>query len=158
MLIVLASLGLIWRHHPLDVATSMNRRVRTAPPSFATALPRHCHLLMPKEGRHSNAFLLLFVGANVDRPCLTEVNPASSSHLRGTVTIPVLYWCPYRYWHCRDGVHFQYRHLPSARTSIGIAAMEFISSMGTWQVPVPVLAWLFAAQTSELYCTVEKLR
>jgi hypothetical protein len=47
--------------------------------------------------------------------------------------------------------------LPSARTSIGNAAMEFISSMGTCQVPVPVLAWLFAAQTSEFYCTLEKL-
>jgi hypothetical protein len=66
--------------------------------------------------------------------------------------------CLYQYWHCRNGVHFQYGHLPSARTSIGIAAMEFISSTGTWQVPVPVLAWLFAAQTSEFYCTLEKLR
>ena len=42
--------------------------------------------------------------------------------------------CPYQYWHCRDGDHFQYGHLPSARTSIGNAAMEFISSTGTWQV------------------------
>jgi hypothetical protein len=65
--------------------------------------------------------------------------------------------CPYQYWQCRDGVHFQYGHLPSARTSIGIATMEFISSTGTWQVPVPVLAWLFAAQTSEFDCTLEKL-
>jgi hypothetical protein len=69
--------------------------------------------------------------------------------------------CPYQYWHCRDGVHFPYGHLPSAhtgigtatmefisstdtlpsaRTSIGTAAMEFISSTGTCQVPVPVLA------------------
>ena len=66
--------------------------------------------------------------------------------------------CPYQYCHIRDGVHFQYGHLPSARTSIGIASIEFISSTGTWQVPVPVLAWLFAAQTSEFYCTLEKLR
>jgi hypothetical protein len=49
-------------------------------------------------------------------------------------------------------------HLPSARTSIGIAAMEIISSTGTCQVPVPVLAWLFAAQTNEFYCSLEKLR
>ena len=34
----------------------------------------------------------------------------------------------------------RHRHLPSARTSIGNAAMEFISSTGTCQVPVPVLA------------------
>jgi hypothetical protein len=66
--------------------------------------------------------------------------------------------CPYQYWQCCDGVHFQYGHLASARTSIGMAAMEFISSTGTWQVPVPVLAWLFAAQTSEFYCTLEKLQ
>jgi hypothetical protein len=30
--------------------------------------------------------------------------------------------------------------------------------MGTCQVPVPVLALLFAAHTSEFYCTLEKLR
>jgi hypothetical protein len=65
--------------------------------------------------------------------------------------------CPYQYWQCRDGVHFQYGHLPSARTSIGIAVMEIISSTGTCQVPVPVLAWLFAAQTSEFYCTLGKI-
>ena len=143
MLIVLASLGLIRRPRPLDVATSTNRRVRTAPPSSAAAPPHHCHLPTPKERRHSNAFLLLFVGADVDRPRLAEVDPAPSSHLRGKQcqyqyghgSIPVLGIdrCPYRYWHCRDGVHFQYGHLPSARTSIGIAAMEFISSTGTWQ-------------------------
>ena len=167
MLIVLASLGLIRRHRPLDVATSTNRRVRTTPPSSAAAPPRHCHLPTPNEHRHSNAFCLLFVGADVDRPRLAEVDPAPSSHLRGKQcqyqyghgSIPVLGIdrCPYRYWHCRDGVHFQYGHLPSARTSIGNAAMEFISSTGTWQVPVPVLAWLFAAQTSEFYCILEKL-
>jgi hypothetical protein len=56
MLIVLTSLGLIRLHHPLDVATSTNHCVRTAPPSSATALPRHCHLPTPKERRHSNAF------------------------------------------------------------------------------------------------------
>jgi hypothetical protein len=66
--------------------------------------------------------------------------------------------CRYQYWQCRDGVHFQYGHLPSARTSIGIAAMEFISSTGTCQVPVPVLAWRLAAQTSEFHRTLEKLR
>ncbi len=64
-------------------------------------------------------------------------------------TIPVRAWSnssighwlvPYRYWHCHDGVHFQYGHLPSACTSIGNAAMEFISRTGTCQVPIPVLA------------------
>jgi len=57
MLIVLALLGLIRRHRPLDIAMSTNRRVRTAPPSSsAAAPPRHCHLPTPKERRHSNAF------------------------------------------------------------------------------------------------------
>jgi hypothetical protein len=89
-------------------------------------------------------------------------------------------------------VQFQYLASTGARTGISTAAMEFISSTdtcqvpvpvlampqwssfartenelhhgnantgaGTWQVPVPVLAWLFAAQTSEFYCTLEKLR
>ena len=70
-------------------------------------------------------------------------------------------------------VQFQYWASTGARTGIGTAAMEFIFSArtgnelhrgnantgtGTWQVPVPVLAWLFAAQTSEFYCTLEKLR
>jgi len=56
MLIVLALLGLIRRHPPLDVATSKNRCVRTAPPSSAAAPPHHCHLPTPKERRHFNAF------------------------------------------------------------------------------------------------------
>jgi hypothetical protein len=113
------------------------------------------------------------------RPIYAE-NSANKSNGHGSIPVlgidrcPYRYWhchdgvhfryghlpsdCPYQYWQCRDGVHFQYGHLPSARTSIGIAAMEFISSTGTWQVPVPVLALLFAAQTSEFYCTLEKLR
>ena len=48
-------------------------------------------------------------------------------------------------------VQFQYWASTGAHTGIGIAAMEFISSTGTWQVPVQVLAWLFAAQSSEFY-------
>jgi hypothetical protein len=63
--------------------------------------------------------------------------PIYAENSANTSTVQFQYWA----WHCRDGVHFQYGHLPSARTSIGIAMMEFISSTGTWQVPVPVLAW-----------------
>ncbi len=37
-------------------------------------------------------------------------------------------------------VQFQYWASIGAHTGIGIAAMAFISSMGTFQVPVPVLA------------------
>jgi hypothetical protein len=54
-------------------------------------------------------------------------------------------------------VQFQYWASTGAHTGIGTAAMEFISSTGTCQVPIPVLAWLLAAQTSELCCTLEKL-
>jgi hypothetical protein len=56
MLIVLASLGLIWRHRPLNVATSTNCLGRTPPPSSAAAPPHHCHLPTPKERHYSNAF------------------------------------------------------------------------------------------------------
>jgi len=56
MLIVLALLGLIRCHCPLNVAMSTNRGVRIALPSSAAAPPRHCHLPTPKERRHSNAF------------------------------------------------------------------------------------------------------
>jgi hypothetical protein len=37
-------------------------------------------------------------------------------------------------------VQFQYWASIGAHTGIGIAAMAFITSMGTYQVPVPVLA------------------
>jgi len=39
-------------------------------------------------------------------------------------------------------VQFQYWALIDARTGIGTAAMAFISSMGTCQVPIPVLTLL----------------
>ena len=38
-------------------------------------------------------------------------------------------------------VQFQYWALTGAHTGIGTAAMEFISSTGTCQVPVPVLSY-----------------
>ena len=109
MLIVLTSLELIRRHRPLDVATSIYHRVRTAPPSSAAAPPCHCHLPTPKERRHSDAFLLLFVDADVDCPRLAGVDPAPSSHRRGKQ-------CQYQYGH------------------------GSIPVLGTYQVPVPVLA------------------
>jgi hypothetical protein len=107
---------------------------------------------------------LLFVNVDADCPHLAGVDPAPLSPQRrhvnessclhrnqrgkqcqcqyGHDSIPVLGIdrCPYRYWHCRDGVHFQYWASISAHTSIGTAAMAFISSTGTCQVPAPVLA------------------
>jgi hypothetical protein len=129
MLIVLTLLGLIQRHHPFDVARSTNHRVRTAPPSSAAAPPRHCHLPTPKERRHSNVFyccllvpmliVLTLLGLiQRHRPIDTE-NSANTS--MGTI-------------------QFQHWASTGAHTGIGTAAMAFISSMGTWQVPVPVLA------------------
>jgi hypothetical protein len=91
MLIVLASLGLIRRHRPIDAESSANTSTGTV----------QFQEYWASIGAHTGI---------------------------GTAD-------------CRDGVHFQYGHLPSARTSIGVAAMAaFISSMGTCQVPVPVLA------------------
>ncbi len=107
MLIVLASLGLIRRHHPIDVENSANTSMGMVQFQYWALIGAHTGI-----GTASMAFIPTWA--------LTK--------------------CPYQYWHCRDGIHFQYGHLPSARTSIGIATMAFISSMGTCQVPVPVLA------------------
>jgi hypothetical protein len=89
MLIVLALLGLIRRHRPINAENSANTSTGTVQFQYWASIGAH-----------------------------TGIGIAD----------------------CHDGVHFQYGHLPSARTSIGIAAMAFISSMGTCQVPVPVLA------------------
>ena len=138
MLIVLASLGLIRRHRPLNVATSTNRHVRTAPPPSAAPMPRHCHLPTPKERHHSNAFYCcLLVPMLIVLASLRLIQchcPIYAENIANT---------------SMGMVQFQYWASTGAHTGIGTAAMEFISSTGTWQVPVPVLAWLFAAQTSE---------
>ena len=85
MLIVLASLGLIRHHLPLDVATSTNHRVRTV---HRTAFfCRRPAMPLPSSNAEGappfQCFLLLFVGADVDRPRLAEVDPAPLSHLHG---------------------------------------------------------------------------
>jgi hypothetical protein len=71
---------------------------------------------------------------------------AENSANTSTGTVQFQYWaptkCPYQYWHCRDGIHFQYGHLPSARTSIGTLHYQH------WQI--------FAADTDEFYRTLEK--
>jgi hypothetical protein len=89
MVIVLASLGLIQRHCPIDAENSANTSKGTVQFQYWASI-----------GAHTS----------------TSIDTG-------------------------DGVRFQYGHLPSARTSIGIATMAFISNMGTCQVPVPVLAF-----------------
>ena len=104
MLIVLASLGLIRRHRPIDAENGADTSTGTVQFQYWASIGANTVLALPR-------------------------------------------WRSFSVW-----------ALASARTSIGIAVIAFISSMGTYQVPVPVLAWLFAAQTSEFYCTLEKLR
>ncbi len=107
-------------HHATAIFQHQHRKSATIPLLF------NCCLLVPM------LIVLTLLGLiQRHRPIAAE---NSANTIMGMVQFP------YRYWHCRDGVHFQYGHLSSARTSIGIAAMAFIFSMGTCQVPVPVLA------------------
>ncbi len=84
--------------------------------------------------------ILASLGLNQCHHPIDVENSANTS----TGTVQFQYWAlakyPYQYWHCHNGVHFQFGHLSRARTSIGIAVMAFISSMSTCQVHVPVLA------------------
>jgi hypothetical protein len=155
MLIVLASLGLIRHHCPLDVATSKNRCVLTAPPSSAAtplpssnaegAPPFQCFLIVVCWCRLIVLASLRLIQRH--RPIYTE-NSANTS----TGTVQFQYWASTgahtgigtatmefisstgtlpsartsigiaaMEFQCRDGVHFQYGHLASACTSIGMA-------------------------------------
>jgi len=150
MVIVLASLGLIRHHFPRRRhANKLSCPHRTAFFCRRPAMP------LPSSNAEGappfQCFLIVVFRADVDCPCLAGVKPAPSPHQCGKQcqyqcghsSIPVLgiNQCPYWYGHCRDGIHFQYGNLLSACTSIGIAVMAFISSMGTCQAPVPVLAF-----------------
>jgi hypothetical protein len=129
MLIVFASLGLIRRHRPLNVATSTNRV--SAPHRLLLPPPRHNTPIFQR--RRSAAIPMLFdfcllvpmliVLASlrlIKRHCpIYAENSANTS--TGTV-------------------QFQYWASTGAHTGSGTAAMEFISSTGTCQVPVSVLA------------------
>ena len=86
MLIVLASLGLIRRHRPIDAENGADTSTGTVQFQYWASIGANTVLALPR-------------------------------------------WRSFSVW-----------ALASARTSIGIAAMAFISSMGTCQVPVPVLA------------------
>jgi hypothetical protein len=105
---------------------SAPHRLLLLPPRHATAIFQHqrsaaipmlfyCCLLMPM------LIVLASLGLIQRHRTIDAENSANTS--MGTVQFQ--YWaptkCPYQYWHCRDGVHFQYGHLPSARTSIGMA-------------------------------------
>jgi hypothetical protein len=86
MLIVLASLGLIRRHRPIDAENGADTSTGTVQFQYWASIGANTILALPR-------------------------------------------WRSFSVW-----------ALASAHTSIGIAAMAFISSMGTCQVPVPVLA------------------
>jgi hypothetical protein len=151
MLIVLASLGLIRRHRPIDAESSANTSTGTVQFQYWASIGAHtgigiadCH-----DGVHFQYGHLPSARTSFGIAAMAFISSMGTCQ----VPVPVLalprwrsfpVWalakCPYQFWCCHDGVHFQYGHLPSARTSIGIAAMAFISSMGTCQVPVPVLA------------------
>ena len=108
MLIVLASLGLIRRHRPIDAENGADTSTGTVQFQYWASIGANTVLALPR-------------------------------------------WRSFSVW-----------ALASARTSIGIAAMAFISSMGTCQVPIlgtfHYQQWqIFAAHTSEFYRTLEKL-
>jgi hypothetical protein len=81
----------------------------------------------------------------------------SLSVLARVITDTGIQWCPFRYWHFCTLVQYQCGHIPLtvlvfniARTGIGIFALWFSTSIGTFDywywhskmVPVLVLAFL----------------
>jgi len=128
MLIVLTLLGLNQCHRPIDADNSANTSTGMVQFQYWASIGAHTGI-----DTAAMAFISSMGTCQVPVPVLAPP---------GWRSFPVwaLAKCPYQYWHCRDGVHFQYGHLPSAHTSIGIAAMEFFSSMGTSRGPIPVLA------------------
>jgi hypothetical protein len=135
MLIALALLGLIQRHHPIDAENSANTSPDTVQFQYWASIGAHTGI-----GTAVMAFISSTGTYQVPVPVLALPRWRSFS-------VWALAKCPYQYWHCRDGVHFQCGHLPSARNSIGIAVMTFFSSMGTfkcpyqyWHNPLPTMA------------------
>ena len=109
MLIVLASLRLIQRHRPIYVENSANTSTGMVQFQYWASTGAHTGI-----GTAAMEFISSTGTCQVPVPVLAM--PRWSSF-----PIRALAKCPYQYWHCRDGVHFQYGHLASACTSIGMA-------------------------------------
>ena len=130
MLIVLASLRLIQRHHPIYAENSANTSTGTVQFQYWASTGAHTGI---------GTATMEFISSTGTLPSArTSIGIAVMEFISSTgtcqVPVPVLAlprWSsfpvqalakrPYQYWHCRDGVHFQYGHLPSALTSIGMA-------------------------------------
>jgi hypothetical protein len=128
MLIILALLGLIQHHRPIDAENSANTSAGTVQFQYWASI-----------GAHTSIDIAAMTFISSMGTCQMPV-PVLALPQWCSFPVWALAKCSYQYWHCHDGIHFQYGHLPSAHTSIGIAAMAFFSSMGTCQVPIPVLA------------------
>ncbi len=109
MLIVLASLRLIYRHHPIFAEKSANTSTGTVQFQYWASTDAHTGI-----GTAAMEFISSTGTCQVPVPVLAM--PRWSSF-----PIRALGKCPYQYWHCRDGVHLQDGHLASACTSIGMA-------------------------------------
>jgi hypothetical protein len=95
MLIVLALLGLIQCHRPIDVENSANTSAGTVQFQCWASIGAHTGI-----GIAAMAFISSMGTYQV---------PVSVLALPQWRSFPVwaLAKCPYQYWHCRDGVHFQ---------------------------------------------------
>ncbi len=92
----------------------------------APSSPRHCHVNEIFQRRRSACCLLVLTLIILASLGLNQRNPPTDAENSANTSTGM--------------VQFQYWASISAHTDIGTAAMAFISSMGTCQVPVPVLA------------------
>jgi hypothetical protein len=132
MLIVVASLGLIQRHCPIDAENSANTSTSTAQFQYWASISAHTGI-----GTAAMAFISNMGTCQVPVPVL-------ALPLWHSFPVWALAKCPYQYWHCHGAVLFQYGYVPNAHTSIGTIHYQ------QWQI--------FAADTDEFYRTLEKCR
>jgi hypothetical protein len=125
MLIVLTSLGLNQRHLPNDAENSANTSTGTVQFQYWASIGAHNGI-----GTAVMAFISSMGTCQVPVPVLA---------LPQWRSFPVwaLTKCPYLYWHCRDGVHFQYvSDVPSRRFS-SVCPYLHPGSAGMYPRPVP---------------------
>ncbi len=112
MLIILALLRLIQRHRPIYAESSANTSTGTVQFQYSWA----------STGAYTGIVTAAMEFISSTGTCQVPVPVLamprwSSFPVRALAKCPHQYW----YWHCRNGVHFQYGPLASARTSIGMA-------------------------------------